>query len=248
MARRIARTGIALGIATVLAFVAAAQDAPPFLLLNQERILTGSAVGRALLAEEEAARDALRAEASAIDARFEAEERQLTQRRAELEPEAFRQIADDFDARVIEARREQDARSNALAAEFDTRRRQFYNEVGPILVTLLSRYGAFAVFDEGTVLLADQSLNITDAVIAEVDARAAETGTNVGEGEGVSSQPAPTTPPAPGGGLAFPGGSAEGTGQGDASRGSRALPLPAEGGDEPANTDLPSGDLEGGED
>ena len=34
----------------------------------------------------------------------------------------------------------------------------------------MDRYGALAIFDENSVLLADQALNITEAVIAEIDA------------------------------------------------------------------------------
>ena len=72
---------------------------------------------------------------------------------------------------MVEARREQDERAGALAQEFDQRRRQFYARVAPILVMLMDRYRAKAIFDENSVLLADQSLNITEAVIAEIDAR-----------------------------------------------------------------------------
>lgn len=179
---------LGFGIASAPAAQAIADNPPPFLLLNQERILSGSRAGQALLAEEEAAREALRAEAREIDRRFEEEERALTALRAETEPEAFRAMADAFDARVVQARREQDERSTALVIEFEQRRRQFYAEVGPILVGLLSRYGAHAIFDESAVLLADQSLNITDAVIAEIDARfvpagEAETGNDGADGE-----------------------------------------------------------------
>ena len=73
----------------------------------------------------------------------------------------------------MKARRDQDERANALAHQFDQRRRQFYAQVAPILVMLMDRYGAKAIFDENSVLLADQSLNITQAVIGEIDARAA---------------------------------------------------------------------------
>jgi Skp family chaperone for outer membrane proteins len=188
MAARRAPILAAFALAAALAPApAAAQEGAPFLLLNQERILTGSRTGQALLAEEEAARDALRAEAREIDRSFEEEERRLTELRAEIAPEEFRELADAFDDRVVEARREQDQRSNNLVIEFEQRRRQFYNEVGPILVALLSRYGARAIFDESSVLLADQSLNITDAVIAEIDARAeaeADDATEAEEGDG----------------------------------------------------------------
>jgi hypothetical protein len=80
-------------------------------------------------------------------------------------------LADDFDARVIEARREQDDRSGELTRKFDQRRRQFYASVAPILVTFMDRYAAKAIFDENSVLLADQSINITEEVIAEIDVR-----------------------------------------------------------------------------
>ena len=162
----------------------------PFLYINQEQILTGSKTGQALLAEEERQRDALRTEARALDQSFEAEERQLTEQRPTLPPDEFRKLSDAFDARVVQARRDQDARAAALAQEFDQRRRQFYARVAPILVMLMDRYQAKAIFDETSVLLADQSLNITDAVIAEIDARAAETAPEAAP-EGEPAAPSP---------------------------------------------------------
>jgi Skp family chaperone for outer membrane proteins len=182
---------------------------PPFLLLNQERILTGSRTGQAILAEEEAARDALRAEVREIDARFEAEERRLTELRATMEPDAFRALADAFDERVVEARRLQDERSNALVLEFDRRRRQFYSDVAPILVGLLSRYQAHAILDESTVLLADQSLNVTDAVIAEIDARFGPGEDPAEDPDAPDAEPEPEPEPAPDAGPDAPGGEPE---------------------------------------
>ncbi len=159
-------------------------DGPvPFLFINQERLLTASKSGQALLAEEDKERDALRAEARALDQSFEKEERELTDRRPKMAPEEFRKLSDAFDARVVKARRDQDGRAATLAQEFDQRRRQFYAQVAPILVTLMDRYGAKAIFDENSVLLADQSLNITQGVIAEIDARAPQ-----------ARAPAPGTP------------------------------------------------------
>lgn len=142
---------------------------PTFLYLNEERLLTGSRRGQALLAEETAARDELRAEARRIDAAFEEEERSLTEKRREMDPVSFRKLADAFDASVVEARRQQDERANALAAEFDQKRRQFYADLGPALVGLMERRGALAIFDESSVLLVDPSINVTDEVIAEID-------------------------------------------------------------------------------
>ena len=145
----------------------------PFLFINQEQILTGSKSGQVILADEDRQRDALRGESRSLDASFEEEESRLTEQRPTLPPEEFRKLSDAFDAKVVKARRDQDERANALAAQFDQRRRQFYAQVAPILVMLMDRYGAKAIFDENSVLLADQSLNITQAVIAEIDAHPA---------------------------------------------------------------------------
>jgi Skp family chaperone for outer membrane proteins len=182
-------------VAALAAGAARSQEAaaPGFLIINQEQILTGSEAGRALLAEEERQRDALRNEARALDSAFEAEERRLTEQRPDLDPAEFRRLSDEFDARVVQARRDQDTRSATLAQEFDQRRRAFYARVAPILVMLMDRYGAKAILDENSVLLADQSLNITAAVIAEIDATAAEPAP-------AEEDSAPATPPAEDGG------------------------------------------------
>lgn len=168
--------GLALAVvlsafATPAALLSQEQPSRPFLFLNQERILTGSEAGQALLAEEMTASDALRADARAIDSGFEEEESDLTELRPTLAPEQFRKLADVFDARVVEARREQDDRSAALALEFEQKRRQFYAQVAPLLVGLMEHYNALAIFDENSVLLADQTLDITESVIAEIDSK-----------------------------------------------------------------------------
>ena len=172
-ARSVLAFALALGAAAGPARAKVAVAAP-FLIINQERLLTQSETGQAILAEEDGQRDTLRTEARALDASFEAEEKELTEKRPTLPPEEFRKLSDAFDARVVEARRKQDERAGALAQEFDQRRRAFYARVAPILVTLMDRYQAKAIFDETSVLVADQSLNITAAVIAEIDAQAGE--------------------------------------------------------------------------
>ena len=185
---RLPRALAAAAVAAMLAGTAApGQEAPPpFLIINQEQLLTGSEAGRQLLADEERERDTLRSDARALDAAFEEEEQRLTDQRPDLDPAEFRRLSDEFDARVVQARTDQDSRSAALAQEFDQRRRAFYARVAPILVTLMDRHGAKAILDENSVLLADQSLNITAAVIAEIDATLAPTPP---EGEGVAPPP-----------------------------------------------------------
>lgn len=191
-------------VGLLLAGGAQAQTAPPFLIVNQEQLLTEFQSGKALLAEEESQRDTLRNEARALDASFEEEERKLTEQRPTLDPAEFRRLSDAFDARVVQARREQDARSANLAQELDQSRRQFYARIAPILVQVMDRYGAQAVLDANSVLLADQALNITNAVIAEIDRPAGETAAPA-MGTAPDGTPAPFVPPVapPAGGKAI---------------------------------------------
>jgi Skp family chaperone for outer membrane proteins len=194
------RAGWVLALALAAGMSAAwAQPVAPgaFLVINQEQLLTLSQAGQRLLAEENQRRDTMRSEARALDSSFEEEERRLTEQRPTLSPEEFRELSDAFDARVVKARRDQDERASALAQEFDQRRRQFYAEVAPILVMLMDRYGAKAILDENSVLLADQSLNITRAVIAEIDARDAAGAPAAPEAAEPQQPPGGTTPPAP---------------------------------------------------
>ena len=197
MGRAGRRAGIALAAALLSAALipgGASAQPTPFLFINQERLLTASRVGQALLAEEEKQRDAMRSEARALDSAFEAEEGQLTGQRPTMKAEDFRALADAFDARVVQARKDQDERASALAQEFDQRRRQFYARVAPLLVELMDRAGARAVFDANSALLIDQTLNITDEVIAAIDAQGGEAQAGGGTGAAPETAPAPVAP------------------------------------------------------
>ena len=82
-----------------------AAPASSFLFINQERLLTGSKQGQALLGRRGApARHVAERGANARFPAFEEEERRLTEQRPTLPPEEFRKLSDAFDARVVKAR------------------------------------------------------------------------------------------------------------------------------------------------
>lgn len=150
--------------------VASAQEPPPaFLVIEQERLLRDSRVGQSILAEEERDRQALLEEGQALDAEFEAEELDLTERRAEMDAAAFRLLADAFDEKVVATRREQEQKAQAVSARAEARRRQFLSRVQPILLEILGETGAGGVVDRRFVLIFKQDLNITDEVIKRLD-------------------------------------------------------------------------------
>lgn len=155
----------------------------PFLVLDQDRLFVLSAYGQAIRAQNDAEAEALRAESKRLDAQFEKEERAITDRRAELSTEEFRALANAFDERVTEARRTQDERAQALAARTERRRSDFFRRAAPVLLQILTERGASAVVEQGSVLVANQDLNITDEAIKRLDAAYAEDRPDLGQGK-----------------------------------------------------------------
>lgn len=166
----------------LLAGTAAAQDlstgAPvevgpppsPVVVINREAVLTGTALGRSMLAEIDAASVALAAENRTIEAELTAEEEELTRRRPTLPPDEFRALADAFDARVQAIRETQDAKTRDLFAQRERLGEMFWEQVLPLLGEVAASRGALVVLDRGDVFLSSDTVDITAATIARIDA------------------------------------------------------------------------------
>ena len=153
-----------------LAQDAAPVAAPVILTLDQERLFSGSAFGKATLAAEAAATRDLAAENLAIEQRLEGEEKDLTQRRTTLPAAEFAPLAAEFDRRVEQIRSAQDAKSRDIAARRDQDRQRFFQAAVPALGNLLAEKGAVAILDKGAIILSLSALDVTEAAIARVDA------------------------------------------------------------------------------
>lgn len=141
----------------------------PILVIIQERLFTESMVGREIVARETEKRDRLKAESRAIDAAFEAEERELTEQRATLSKEEFRALADSFDARVVAARAGQEEKSQDILKDMEDMRRRFFATAAPILQQIMADYNAVILMDQRSVLLSDNRINITDEAIRRLN-------------------------------------------------------------------------------
>ncbi|WP_292293304.1 OmpH family outer membrane protein [Marivita sp.] len=118
--------------------------------------------------EEESA--ALAAENRRIEAELTAEERELTDLRDTLAPEAFRARAEAFDEKVQRLRREQDEKARTLGQRNDEARRALLIAVQPVLLQLMEESGAVAILDRRAVLLSADSVDITDQAVRRVNA------------------------------------------------------------------------------
>lgn len=142
----------------------------PFVTVDQERLFAESAFGRRAIAEIERRSRALAAENRRIEAELVAEERALTELRPTLPHAEFRTRAEAFDAKVQQLRAEQDQKEVEVSALRDGAQAVFFARVGPVLGEVIRERGAVAILDRRVVILAVDSIDVTEAAIARIDA------------------------------------------------------------------------------
>jgi Skp family chaperone for outer membrane proteins len=173
---------LALAAGTGMAQTPQLELPPPILTFEAERLFAESALGRALDAEVEEAAQRLGEENRRIEADLLAEERALTDRRAQLPPEDFRPLAQAFDEKVQRVRAEQDEKERTLAELREEGRQRFLQQAVPILSDILRERGALVLLDRREVFLSADAIDITDAAIARLDAGAETSGGEDGSG------------------------------------------------------------------
>lgn len=153
---------------------ALAQEAPAaqtsILVLDPDRLFQGSKFGQKMLAEHQVAREALAADNRRLEAELEAEEQRLTDIRSETPPEDFAEMANAFDDRVQEIRRDSDRRVNDLERERERLPIEFLRTVEPIMIALMEEIGGEVVLDRRTVMFRAGAIDVTDRAIARIDA------------------------------------------------------------------------------
>ena len=159
---------------------------PPVLVVNQDALFETSAFGRSAQARLEAASATLVAENRQIEAALEAEERDLTARRATLPVDEFHALADAFNVKVEGIRKAQDAKSRSITRARDEDRQRFFTAAAPVLADLLRESGAVVILDQGQVVLSLDRIDVTAPAIKRLDAQ-------IGTGD-LSADPPPPAP------------------------------------------------------
>ncbi len=139
------------------------------LTIEPDRLYNDSDFGKRIIQQLEAESAVLVAENRRIEAELTAEEKDLTIRRAEMQPAAFRALADAFDEKVQETRRIQDAKTRELSQLSDANRRIFLQTARPILETLMREAGAGVILDRDTIFLSANATDITDLAIERIN-------------------------------------------------------------------------------
>ena len=148
---------------------AVAQNRQPILIVEREKLLLESLAGKDVLAQDQKVRDSLEDEGRRLDDAFRAEELELTKLRPTIAPEEFRALSEAFDAKVVATRLQQKDRVEEENRLVQQRHNDFFAAVGPVLFQVMVEKGASAIIDADRVLVANQSLNITQEVIKRLD-------------------------------------------------------------------------------
>jgi len=194
---RAACVGAVLGAAQCLGGTAAVaqalgpvatQSVSQVVTVDRESLFTDSQFGKRVQAQLEQERARLAAETRKIETDLQREEQALTAQRDSLTPEAFRTLANAFDAKV------QDLRQQSAATEQDFLRRMereqlaFFDLVGPILGQLVRELGAIVILDRRVIVLTTRNIDITDLAIARIDEV-------LGRGDEGPTESTPAAPP-----------------------------------------------------
>ncbi|MFN4129299.1 MAG: OmpH family outer membrane protein [Paracoccaceae bacterium] len=137
--------------------------------LDRASLFEDSLMGEAILARIEAASNDLVAENRRLESALEAEERYLTERRATLPAEEFRELAREFDTRVEELRIAQEVKSRSLTRLRDSEQQRFFEAAVPVLAELMQDLGAVAIIDRSAVILSFDRIDITAQAIARLN-------------------------------------------------------------------------------
>jgi len=144
------------------------------LTIDSERMFLNSDFGKRVAREIEQRGTELAAENRQIEAELADAEQELTDRRATMTPEAFRPLANAFDTRVQETRREQAVKTRALNELLGQEREAFLRAAGPVLQALMAEVGATVVLERRTVFISSNASDITARAIERINATLGE--------------------------------------------------------------------------
>lgn len=140
------------------------------LTISSDRLYSDSAFGQRILREIEAEGTLLADENERIVAELSREEKELTEKRAEMPADEFRPLAEAFDSKVQSHRDGQRAKLDALARRSDEAQQLFFEMIQPVLIELLRDSGATVIIERSSVFLSSDRTDVTEIAIGRINA------------------------------------------------------------------------------
>ena len=105
-----------------------------------------------------------------LAAQLSAEEATLTEQRGTLDPAEFRQLAEAFDTRATEIRRQRAKVVQDLNAWAESDRAAFYRAALPLMGEMMQERGAVAVLDRRTLFVSMDAIDMTQDLVRRLNA------------------------------------------------------------------------------
>lgn len=141
----------------------------PVLTVDQDSLYLDSAWGLRAQGVLEAEGARVAEENERLTRMLSSEEADLTRQRATLEASEFRRLAEAFDLRATEIRRERAQAVQALNAWADADRSAFLRAALPVMGEVMQQRGAAVVLDGRTVFVSLEGIDITATLIEALD-------------------------------------------------------------------------------
>lgn len=167
----------------------ASVQAAPILTVDQDRLFTESRWGLRTQTSLEDRGQQISAENERLADRLSTEEAELTAQRATLDAAEFRRLAEAFDKRATQVRRERAQAVQDLNQWAEADRNAFYRAALPLMGEAMQDRGAMAVLDRRTVFVSLDAIDITNDLVARLNRE-------LGDGQGEVPMPDAETPAA----------------------------------------------------
>ena len=140
------------------------------LVIDVNKLIDQSNVGRALKAQHEKANSKLDNEFNNLKTELIKEEHHLSEIRPDTDVAEFRQMAKDFDQKSTEVREAYIERQTKINNVFNLNRRRLFEASVPYLKQILNKNNASVLIRKDQTVLSANSVDVTDLAINAVNA------------------------------------------------------------------------------
>lgn len=143
----------------------------PIGVVDMGRVLATSEASKDIRSQSEAKIKSIEASLKEQEKKLRAEEESLIKQKATLKPEEFKAKAEDFRKKLIEAQKSALENRNMIEKSVDAAVKNLEKQAGEIVAQEANKHGFAIVLSREGIVLAEKSLDITDEVLKQLNAK-----------------------------------------------------------------------------
>ena len=159
-----------LALIMALPHTAAAQQGARMAVVDVERLLDESLAAQSLQKQLEAKRDAFQQEFSQKEKALQSLEKEIVAQKDSLSADAFAKRRKDYETQIMETRRLYQKRRSGLDVGLSKAMAQLRRHIVEATAKIAETQNYDMIVSRESVILVDKSLDISDAVLKELDA------------------------------------------------------------------------------